>query len=70
MDGTVIGDPLYQPGKAWQALAYDLDDTPTAGGAAASGDPAQAAMIAEGRAYWQRRADVAAARSGGRRPGA
>ena len=48
---TVVGDPLYRPGKALQDLAYDLDALPAA--TAAAGGPAQAAIIAEGRAYWR-----------------
>ncbi len=47
---VVIGDPLYQPGKALQQLAYDLDVLPPAKGA---GDALQSAIITEGRAYWR-----------------
>ena len=41
---TVVGDPLYRPGLAWQNLATDLSD-----------DPPEDEMpfVAAGRAYWR-----------------
>lgn len=43
---TVVGDPLYRPGKVWKDLESDIDasDPPAAG---------EPAAVTEGRAYWQ-----------------
>ncbi len=43
---TVVGDPLYRPGKVWKDLESDLETSnlPAAG---------QPAVVTEGRAYWQ-----------------
>ena len=43
---TVVGDPLYRPGKGWSDLKSDL----SASDAPAAGEPA---VVTEGRAYWQ-----------------
>ncbi len=43
---TVVGDPLYRPGKFWQDLESDIN---------ASDPPAgtEPGVVTEGRAYWQ-----------------
>lgn len=43
---TVVGDPLYRPGKFWKDLASDINasDPPPAG---------EPSVVTEGRAYWQ-----------------
>ena len=43
---TVVGDPLYRPGKVWKDLESDLDvsDPPA---------PGESSVVIEGRAYWQ-----------------
>ena len=43
---TVVGDPLYRPGKVWKDLESDLDasDPPP---------PGESSLVIEGRAYWQ-----------------
>ena len=43
---TVVGDPLYRPGKVWKDLESDLNasDPPA---------PGVPAVAAEGKAYWQ-----------------
>ncbi len=43
---TVVGDPLYRPGKFWKDLEFDLN----AGDPPAPGEPA---VVTEGKAYWQ-----------------
>lgn len=42
---TVVGDPLYRPGKVWKDLESDLNasDPPPAG---------EGSVVTEGRAYW------------------
>ena len=42
---TVVGDPLYRPGKVWKDLQSDINasDPPPAG---------EPAVVTEGRAYW------------------
>ena len=42
---TVVGDPLYRPGKVWKDLQFDL------GGNAVP--PGQSTLVTEGRAYCQ-----------------
>lgn len=42
---TVVGDPLYRPGKVWKDLQFDLGgNAPPAG---------EAALVTEGKAYYQ-----------------
>ncbi len=43
---TVVGDPLYRPGKVWKDLESDLE----IGNPPTTGEPA---VVLEGKAYWQ-----------------
>ncbi len=43
---TVVGDPLYRPGKVWKDLESDINATAPP----AAGEPM---VITEGKAYWQ-----------------
>lgn len=42
---TVVGDPLYRPGKAWKEAQFDLADAPAR--------PGTSSIEAQGRAYYQ-----------------
>ena len=43
---TVVGDPLYRPGKVWKDLESDIN-------ASAPPAPGEPSVVTEGRAYWQ-----------------
>ena len=42
---TMVGDPLYRPGKVWKDLQFDLGGNVVPGG--------QSALVTEGKAYYQ-----------------